>query len=242
MERSGRLLLALETGGEQVALALYDGHVVSEYLFDAGRNQTATVLPAIRELLRVNHRSLQELGAVAVTTGPGSFNGLRVGMSIAKALCYALDIPLIGVLTLDALAYPHTALGHPIRAFVPAGRGPVVYADYRRAGAHWIRESTLRSVRLEELTAGLLTRTVLAGPLGPEQEAMVRAHPAVVLPSPALRQLRPAWVAEIGFRRWQAGETDPVAALEPVYVHGGGAETVPSVQLPEGYGAPSGQE
>jgi len=242
VERSGRLLLALDTGSDQVALALYDGQVVSEYVYDAGREQTATVLPSIRQLLRANRRRLEEIGAVAVTTGPGSFNGLRVGMSIAKALCYALDVPLIGVLTLDALAYPHTALGYPIRAFVAAGRGRVVYADYRRSGSQWTRESTLRSARLEELRAGLLGRTVLAGPLPPELEESFRQHPAVIVPAPALRQLRPAWVAELAYRRWRAGESDPVAALEPVYVHGGGVETVPSVQLPVSYEARSGQE
>ncbi|MCX7623561.1 MAG: tRNA (adenosine(37)-N6)-threonylcarbamoyltransferase complex dimerization subunit type 1 TsaB [Thermomicrobium sp.] len=242
MERSGRLLLAIETGSEQVALALYDGRVVSECSFDAGREQTATVLPSIRHLLETNRRRLQELGAVAVTTGPGSFNGLRVGMSIAKALSYALDVPLLGVSTLDALAYPHTALGHPIRAFVPAGRGRVVYADYRRHGATWTRDSTLRSVRWEELATGLIERTVLAGALPPEYEARFRNHPAILLPSPAMRQLRPAWVAELAYRRWHAGEHDPVPSLEPIYIHGGGVETVPPVQLPESYGARPGQE
>ncbi|MCX2726751.1 tRNA (adenosine(37)-N6)-threonylcarbamoyltransferase complex dimerization subunit type 1 TsaB [Thermomicrobium sp. 4228-Ro] len=242
MARNGRLLLALDTGGERVALALYDGQIVGEFTYDAGREHTATVLPAIQHLLRANRRRVEEIGAVAVTTGPGSFNGLRVGMSIAKALCYALDVPLFGVLTLDALAYPHTALGFPIRAFVPAGRGRVVYADYRRAGAQWTRESILRSARLDELTMGLIARTVLAGPLAPEHEEIVRRHPSVILPVPSLRELRPAWVAELAYRRWRAGESDPVAALEPIYVHGGGSATVPSVQLPESYDARSGQE
>lgn len=242
MERNGRLLLALDTGSEQVALALYDGQVVGEFIYDAGREHTATVLPSIQRLLEASRRRVEEIGAVAVTTGPGSFNGLRVGMSIAKALCYALDVPLIGVLTLDALAYPHTALGYPIRAFVPAGRGRVVYADYRRAGAEWTRESLLRSARVEDLTAGLIARTVLAGALAPEHERLLGQHPSVILPAPSLRQLRPAWVAELAYRRWRAGESDPVAALEPIYVHGGGSATVPSVQLPESYDVRSGQE
>lgn len=232
MGADGSLLLAIETGGEQAALALYDGRVVSELLFEAGREQTRTVLPAIEHLLSMNSRSLHELGAVAVTIGPGSFNGLRVGMSIAKALCYALAIPLIGVLTLDALAYAQTPLGLPIRAFVPAGRGRVVYADYRRQGERWVRDSVLRSVRSEQLTGGLVSRTVLAGTLSPEEEERLRAHSLVVLPRPALRHLRPSWVAEFAYARWRAGEQDPVAALEPVYVHGGGEETVAPVQLP----------
>jgi tRNA threonylcarbamoyladenosine biosynthesis protein TsaB len=242
VERSDQLLLALDSGGEQVAIALYDGRLIGELLYDAGREHTATVLPCIRQLLAENRRTIRDVAAVAVTTGPGSFNGLRVGMSIAKALCYALDVPLIGVLTLDALAYPHTALPYPIRAFVAAGRGRVVYADYRRQGEIWVRDSSLRSVRLHEVTDGLLGRTVLTGHLAPEEEALVRSHPLVILPAPALRQLRPAWVAELAFRRWQAGESDPVAALEPIYVHGGGAEAIPSVQLPMSYDVRSARE
>ncbi len=242
MGQSGQLLLALETGGEQVAIALYDGGVIGELLYDAGREHTATVLPRIREFLADNRRSIRDVGAVAVTTGPGSFNGLRVGMSIAKALSYALDVPLLGVLTLDALAYPHTALGRPIRAFVFAGRGRVVYADYRRQGAAWVRDSSLRSARIEELAEGLMSQTVLAGALPAEHEQQLRKHPAVILPPPGLRQLRPAWIAELAFHRWRAGEADPVAALEPIYVHGGGAEMVPPVQLPVSYEVRSGQE
>ncbi|MDW7982788.1 MAG: tRNA (adenosine(37)-N6)-threonylcarbamoyltransferase complex dimerization subunit type 1 TsaB [Thermomicrobium sp.] len=242
MGRSDRLLLALDTGGEQVAIALYDGSVVSELLYEAGREHTATVLPRIHDLLATNRRTVRDIGAVAVTTGPGSFNGLRVGMSIAKALCYALDVPLIGILTLDALAFPHTGLGYPIRAFVLAGRGRVVYADYRRRGSDWVRESTLRAGRIEELDRGVVTRTVLAGALPADQERRYREHPLVIVPSAGLRQLRPAWIAELAYRRWQAGEVDSIPGLEPVYVHGSGAETVPPVQLPASYAVRSGQE
>lgn len=242
MPSDAPLLLAIDTGGEQVALALYDGQLISEIVYDAGREHTRTVLPEIRHLLALNCRRLEEVGAVAVTTGPGSFNGLRVGMSIAKALAYALGVPLLGILTLDALAYPHTSVGLPIRAFVAAGRGRVVYGDYHLQGNGWVRDSTLRSVRVEELTSGLVTRTVLVGVAPGEALSQLRSHPFVLLPPPSFCALRPAWVAELAYRRWQSGEQDPLAALEPVYVHGAGVEVLPPVQLPMSYASAAGQE
>jgi tRNA threonylcarbamoyladenosine biosynthesis protein TsaB len=127
-----QLLLAIDTSTEVAGLALYDGRQVSEISWQAGRNQTASLLGEIRHLLRLNHRNVEDVRAVAVAIGPGSFNGLRVGLSTAKALSYGLGIPIIGVVTLDSVAYPHLHSGGPIRAFIAAGRGRAVVADYRR--------------------------------------------------------------------------------------------------------------
>lgn len=201
--------------------------------WNAGRNQTASVLGAIDHLLHINRLTVRQVRAVAVTLGPGSFNGLRVGLSIAKGLAYGLGIPLVGLVTLDVLAYPHTVRREPIRAFVPAGRGRYVYADYQRRGDAWVRESTLRTVKGEQLVEGLTEATVLAGALDGELAERLSAHPRVILPPASWRVLRPGWIAELGFERWQNDATDRLETLEPVYVHAGIAEVAASVELPE---------
>lgn len=213
------LLLAIDSSTERAGLALYDGASASELSWDAGRRHTESLIPELTHLFELNGRRLAELGAVAVATGPGSFNGLRVGMSVAKGLAYALRVPLVGVGTLDALAYPHVGARAPIRAFVLAGRGRAVFADFRHRSGTWVRLSELRSVPVAALAEGLSERTVLAGEMPASLAAALAEQPFATVPSPALRAPRPAYLAEIGWRRWQAGGTDVLEALEPVYVH-----------------------
>ena len=220
MPAAEQLLLAIDTSSEVAGLALYDGQWVSELSWHAGRNQTASLLGEIRHILRLNQRDVRDLRAVAVAIGPGSFNGLRVGLSTAKALSYGLGIPIIGVVTLDAVAYPHVHGGGPIRAFIPAGRGRAVVAEYRRRNERWERLSDLRNERLEHLADDLLEPTILVGELSQEFEQNLRSNSLAIIPSPALRVRRPSYVAEIAFQRWQAGEVDQIETLEPIYVHG----------------------
>lgn len=220
MPHDGRLLLAIDSSTEMAGLALYDGDSVSELSWNAGRHQTVSLIPEVDQLLRLNGRALADLHAVAVAVGPGSFNGLRVGLSVAKGLAYALGLPLVGVGTLDATAYPHTGTRAPIRALVLAGRGRAVFADFRYRNGTWRRLSELRNVPVAELAEGLTERTVIVGDMGAPLASELASAPLAVVPPPALRARRPAYLAEIGFRRWQAGDLDVLEALEPVYVHG----------------------
>ena len=229
-----RLLLAIDTSTEQVGLALYDGAWLSELSWRAGRNQTASLLGQIDHLLRLNQLEVRQIKAIGVTLGPGSFNGLRVGMSVAKGLSYGLGLPLVGVVTLDVLAYPHTVRRYPIRAFVRVGRGRVIYADYHCRGGQWVRESLLRTVGADQLAEGLTEPTVLAGELDHQLAERLRGQPRVLLPPPSWRLLRPGWVAEVALERWTAGAADPVELLEPIYVHLGTAEVGVPVQLRKG--------
>jgi tRNA threonylcarbamoyladenosine biosynthesis protein TsaB len=215
-----QLLLAIDTSTEVAGLALYDGEQVSELTWRAGRNQTASLLQEIHHLLQLNQLDVRDAQAVGVAIGPGSFNGLRVGLSTAKALSYGLGMPIIGVVTLDAVAYPHVQSGGPIRAFIKAGRGRAVVADYRRRNQRWERLSDLRNERLDQIADDLLEPTVLAGELRRDLEARSASNPLALIPPPALRVRRPSYIAEIAFQRWQEGEVNQIETLEPIYVHG----------------------
>ena len=98
------ILLAIETSGELCSVALFNESKTT-YLERTEKNVHATALTGlIDELIRTDHLHLKDLDAVCVSKGPGSYTGLRVGASTAKGLCYALNLPLIGVGTLDAMA------------------------------------------------------------------------------------------------------------------------------------------
>jgi tRNA threonylcarbamoyladenosine biosynthesis protein TsaB len=214
------LMLAIDTSTEMTGVALFDGSRLSELVWNSGRNQTVSLLEQIRHLLALNRRELSEVGVVSVATGPGTFNGLRVGLSTAKGLAYGLSIPILGVGTLDATAFPHREQNLPIRAFVPAGRGRVVFCDYRRRNQRWVRDGEMQNRTFEDLTAGLADRTLVVGESLTDRRIEAMASEFVDVPHVALRQRRPASVAEIAWRRWGGGERDDIAALEPLYVHG----------------------
>ncbi|PSR57309.1 tRNA (adenosine(37)-N6)-threonylcarbamoyltransferase complex dimerization subunit type 1 TsaB [Adhaeribacter arboris] len=100
------LILALETSSAICSVALYQNQellALTELQLEKSHSSHTTVI--ISQILENCSLTLQDLSAVAVSGGPGSYTGLRIGSAIAKGLCYSLDIPLIEVSTLYALAY-----------------------------------------------------------------------------------------------------------------------------------------
>lgn len=98
------LILCIETGTDICSVGLArDGEIISLRESDEGRDHAKRVAMFVDELLRETDVRPEELDAVAVGKGPGSYTGLRIGVSFAKGLCYGLDIPLVAVGSLDAL-------------------------------------------------------------------------------------------------------------------------------------------
>ena len=99
-------LLALESSGLVASAAIVEDDVlIAEYTTDFKKTHSQTLLPMVDEIVRMTETDLSTIDAVAVSAGPGSFTGLRIGAATAKGLCLALDKPLIAVPTLDALIY-----------------------------------------------------------------------------------------------------------------------------------------
>jgi tRNA threonylcarbamoyladenosine biosynthesis protein TsaB len=209
----GVWILAIDTSTEQAGLALSDGATARERSWDAGRTQTTTVLPAIDALLGDAGITVADLGAIAVATGPGTFTGLRVGVSIAKGLVLARDIPLVGVPTLAVAAAPAREAEPEVVAVLPAGRGRVVWQRFAGPDA-----SEPRNTTVPELVAALADApgALLIGELAEAHRAVVEAaHPRV-----RWEHRRPALLADLARRRLAAGETDDPVTLEPRYLHG----------------------
>src|SRR5512146_2506000 len=98
------MLLAVDTSTAQVGLALYDGsQVISEYAWRSSQRHTVELAPAIFELLNRCGLTMEDIHALGVALGPGSFTSLRVGLSLAKGFAFARHLPLIGIPTLDVL-------------------------------------------------------------------------------------------------------------------------------------------
>lgn len=175
MEWSGGeqgLVLAIDTSTRVGGVALCEGgQVLGEDTWQAGGHQTTQVLPAAARLWERAGHTVRDLALVVVAIGPGSFTGLRVGLSLAKGLCLPLGIPLVGVPTLDALAYQVTAgIARTARlvAVVNAGRGMYYAGTYTASSGQLRREAEFAVVSAEELVAlarGQRGEVVVAGEL-----------------------------------------------------------------------------
>ena len=127
------LILGVETATTQVGCAI-GGHegVLSSFHAARGRRHAETLAPAIDFIRQQARIDLDEIGAVAVDIGPGLFTGLRVGVATAKAIAHALRVPMIGVPSLDLVAFPVRFSNRLIAAVIDAKRGEVFYALYRQ--------------------------------------------------------------------------------------------------------------
>lgn len=212
-------LLAIDSASEQAGLALFDGIACTELSWHAGRSQTTALLAEIQHLLALNGLEPGNLGAVAATIGPGTFNGLRVGLSVAKGLVLGLGVPLIGVPTLAAAALPFAHLGLTVAPLVPAGRGRIAWGMYSPAVDGWTEVVPPRNGTVSDLMAALPedVSTVVTGELSDDQVEQLRQDGRVILPPPPLRQRRPAAVASIAWDRLQRGEIDDPVSLQPFY-------------------------
>ena len=143
-------VLGIDTSSDVASLALAplaDNEVFgAEIAWEAARNQTATLLAEIDHLCRLTGIESDDFAAVVIATGPGGFNALRVGMSVAKGFAFAVGIPIVGVGTLDIAARAVAGWGLPVRAFVPAGRRRVVYADYRHSNGQLTRQGEIVNI------------------------------------------------------------------------------------------------
>lgn len=126
------LTLALETATDRVGCALAeDDAVVATFELSQGRRHAETLLPAVEACLAQVGASVEGLGAVVADIGPGLFTGLRVGLATARSLAYALDLPTVGVSSLEVLAHDVRLAGRVTCAVIDARRGEVFWQLFR---------------------------------------------------------------------------------------------------------------
>ncbi len=220
------MLLAIDTATQMAGIALYnqDGLHVEE-LWRSSANHTVELMPNIVRACEQQGISAQGLVGVGVSIGPGSFTGLRVGLSVAKGLALVLRIPLLGVPTLDATAYAHARSTLPVCAVLPAGRGRWCVAFYQTSADNWQRRSDYTLMSTEELTAALQEPVLVCGELTPSLVSELRRSTPqeVVISSPASAARRTGYVAELAWQRLARGEADDLTSLSPIYLQLGKA-------------------
>ncbi len=154
------LILGIDTATEQISVAL-GGHegVIARFEVARRRRHAEVLTPAIEFVCAQSDIGLEELGVIAVDVGPGLFTGMRVGLATGKALALALRIPMIGIASLDLLAFPHRRSDRVIVPVVDARKGEVFYAMYRQVPGGLQQVVAPQVGPVDELIGDLLARS-----------------------------------------------------------------------------------
>ena len=149
-------ILALECSGLAASAAIAnDGVLIGEYTINYKKTHSQTLLPMIDEVARMTELDLNTIDVIAITSGPGSFTGLRIGSATAKGLGLALDKPICAVPTVDALAYNLWGAGALVCPLMDARRNQVYTGVYRFKDGEMLTILDQRAVSIDEILGEL---------------------------------------------------------------------------------------
>lgn len=211
--------LSIDTAAAQAGVALTDqGELVACLAWRTRGGAAAELLPAIEVLLRQAGVERQAITALFVCHGPGSYGGLRVGISTAMGLALTLEAGLLAVGRLEADAFVHAAYPGPIMPLHAAGRGDLAWAAYRSDG-HWQELSPPRLAPEEAIAQLAPPNALLCGEVSDELAAGLRAaRPDLTIVTGAAHHRRAVTLAALAWPRYQSGSRSDRLALEPIYL------------------------
>jgi tRNA threonylcarbamoyladenosine biosynthesis protein TsaB len=214
------MIIAIDTSTQWMGISLFDGSiVVYEKVWKTNRRHTVELSPAIENALLDTDTDKKDLQAVGVAIGPGSFTSLRIGLAAAKGLCLSLNIPLIGIPSLDI-----SARGIPLKdveliCLLRAGRKNLAALKYVNRGDRWERMGEIFVATAEELETNITSRTLICGEMtSDEKKILLRRWRNVVISDPPLNIRRPSILANMVFDRFSAGDFDDSASTAPIYL------------------------
>ena len=216
-------ILALESSATAASVAIcQDEALIAQSFQHTGLTHSQTLLPMVQNLLASCQLSLSDIDLIAVAAGPGSFTGLRIGVSAAKGLAWAQDIPCAACSALEAMAW--NLVGHQgeICAAMDARRSQVYNARFRSDGEKITRITEDRAISLADLAAemaGEETEKLVVGDGAPlcYNELKNQGLPLRLAP-PNLRMQSAYGVARLGLELSKRGEAIPGGSLVPVYL------------------------
>ncbi len=222
--------IVIDTSTDTASLAVTESRqVLAELTWRCGRNHTVQLLPNLQYLLEQNSLSLEMADCIIVARGPGSYNGLRVGISTARGLAYSLGIPVVGISTLELEAWQHAGTGLPVCPLLNAGREEVATALFRMTDTGWKQLEEEHLSIMDDLYADIKTKTVFCGEYVyvVEDELKEKLGDKAVIVSPVSGLRRAGFLAELGLKRIEAEDYDDIATLQPHYFRG------PSITKPK---------
>jgi tRNA threonylcarbamoyladenosine biosynthesis protein TsaB len=220
-------IVAIETSGRHGSVALLnacaDGFLLIKQSVLTGDQRTAQSLaPALRQLLQEAEWPPGSVELVAVTAGPGSFTGLRIGVTTAKTFAYAVDAPIVGVDTLDVLAAQAPSSGDALWAIMDAQRQELFTAQFKAIDGTWIKVAGTSIVAQGAWFAQLQPGQRVTGPA--LRKLATQLPPAVATVPEQFWEPMAETVGRVAWRALEAGHRDDIWKLVPNYYRPSAAE------------------
>lgn len=223
-------ILALDSSGLVASVAIASEDVIiAEYTINYKKTHSQTLLPMLDEIVKMVNLDLSEVDAIAVTAGPGSFTGLRIGSATAKGLGLALDKPIISVPTVDCLAYNLYGTDKMICPIMDARRDQVYTGLYEFVNNDFMVISPQKAVSIDEIIDeinGMGREVIFLGDGVPIQSDKIADCIKVKYSFAPLHmnRQRAGTVAALGLRQYKAGQFETAAEHQPVYLRVSQAE------------------
>ena len=217
-------VLGLDSSGLVAGVAVAeDANLLGEYTVNYKKTHSQTLLPMLAEVAKMTELDLGTVDVIAVAGGPGSFTGLRIGSATAKGLGLALDVPIVSVPTVDALAYNLAGHRDLVCPLMDARRNQAYTGLYRFDGNTMETVRAQCAVGIDEIIADINSRgerVVFLGDGVPVFDAYIRAHAAVPYSyAPVhLNRQRAGAVAALGLSYAAEGRTQSAAEHAPEYL------------------------
>jgi tRNA threonylcarbamoyladenosine biosynthesis protein TsaB len=211
------IALALDTSAALAGVGLFeDGELMGEVTWRTNQNHSRELMPAVEWLLQARGMAKSDLGAVFVCLGPGSYAGLRVGLSTAKGLALGLELPLVGIGRLAADAEPLALENGPlVYAVQAAGRAELAWAAYQRQKGE-LREAMGPLLSQESVIEGRITSgSIACGDLSPALKASLVSKGVMIAAS---QTGRISAIGRLGAARVAKSDTDNLDSLVPMYL------------------------
>ncbi|MCZ6678589.1 MAG: tRNA (adenosine(37)-N6)-threonylcarbamoyltransferase complex dimerization subunit type 1 TsaB [Candidatus Poribacteria bacterium] len=216
-------ILGVDTSTPIGSVGLIDGeHFIAEHTLNIVKAHSSRLMPAIDQILTWAGLTVHDLDACAVGVGPGSFTGVRIGVGTIKPLCYAIKKPILGVSTLEAIAYNLRYTDGLICPILDARKNEV-YGAIFRGGKDFARESADLCVPIESLLDRIAATAIFVG------DGLQRYAPAVrerfgedvTFADATFNVPRGTSIARLGYARLLTGQSDDYFSLTPNYVRRG---------------------
>jgi tRNA threonylcarbamoyladenosine biosynthesis protein TsaB len=228
------LILAVHSTTLRLGVAMArDRTVLDEIVLPQGREHLENLAPLIRELIGKMGISLKDVDGFAAAVGPGSFSGIRIGLATIKGMALALQKPVIGISTLDVVAWQAMAPGETGICVVDARRSEIYTAAYRKNDTDltMIEEPMLvKAAEIRRLAGKLEGNSLVVCGDTAAVEAEIANDPRMV-PKPVTSP-SPGALAELAARALSEGAGRGVHALAPLYIRRSDAEEKARVSVP----------
>jgi tRNA threonylcarbamoyladenosine biosynthesis protein TsaB len=214
-------LLAIDTSTTSCSVALFNGdRLISEAVLSEGKTHSRHMLSMVHRILQEGDCHISGIKGLAVTRGPGTFTGLRIGLSTVKGLAAATGVPVVGVSSLAALAFPFRLMERPVVAMIDARRGEVYHAQFRGGSTATVAVVGEVTVCAPEAAAARLPEDAILVGSGAAlyRDVFQSQCPQIRFADPSQHIIRAASVGLLAMARLHEKDGDSIDGLIPDYI------------------------